>query len=406
MTPPPAGHSRRVLMLLGNNPYPQDPRVRKEATALHGAGHHVTVLAPRHGSQPFREDVGGVSVVRFPWLFQGSGFVSQALDHVSAAVFALGLTPLIAIREGFDVVHVHNPPDTFGLVAALWQLRSRKFVYDHHDLAAEMYLARSGDAARGVVRRSLEMLERLCCRRSDRVIATNASYREVEVNVHGTPPERISIVRNGPDTQRFPVAGSSDTPTTSDGDTVVCYAGVIGVQDGVDELVRAMHHLVHHLHRVDIRCVVVGDGDGLSQARCLAERLGVASFMDFTGLLEFDQLVERVSAADVCVEPAPSNPYNDRSTTIKIMEYLAAGKPVVAYDLPEHRVTGGDVVQFVPANHPACLAQAIVALADDPARRRELGRVGRLRSEQHLDWVHQAPALLRAYELLDGSADG
>lgn len=393
----------RVLMLLGNNPYPQDPRVRNEATALRSAGHLMTVIAPRDDGQPFRERIDGVSVVRFPRLFRGGTTTSQVLDHVAAAAFALVLSVFVAARPGFDVVHVHNPPDTLGLVAVLWQRRSRKFAFDHHDLAPEMYIARSPAGPSRSVQRALGALEALCCRRADRIIATNGSYRDLEMQLYGTPRDRISIVRNGPDTKRFgAVAGATPDPG---GRTTVLYAGVIGVQDGVDELVRVLHHLVHRLGRSDIRCVVVGDGDGLAGAKALALEVGVEPWIEFTGLLSFDEMVDRIGTADVCVEPAPSNGYNDRSTTIKVMEYMAAGKPVVAYDLPEHRVTGGEAVQYVTANQPAAMADVIAALADDPVRRRQLGRIGRQRAKQLLDWSHQAPAVIHAYALLDAGAD-
>lgn len=391
------GGQLRVLMLLGNNPYPDDPRVRNEAVTLTEGGHRVTVLAPRARGQPRRAEVDGVSVIRYPALAQPRSTLSQVADHVAIAVAALGASILVARRDRFDVVHVHNPPDTLGVVAALWQQRGRRMVFDLHDLAAEMHLARSGEAHRGgAIHRALHALERWCCRRADLVITTNQSYRRLAVHDFGVDPDRIVVVRNGPDLAQFPTSAPEDGRQGH----LVCYGGVIGRQDGLDQLVRAMHHVVHRRRRSDVRCVVVGAGDALASGQELAADLELVGSVDFTGLVAFDELVAWMRRADVCVEPAPSNPYNDRSTTIKVMEYMAAGRPVVAFDLPEHRVSGGDALVFVPSEDVAALGDAIIDLVDDPDRRAHLGQLGRQRVERCLAWPRQAAMLRQAYDEL------
>jgi glycosyltransferase involved in cell wall biosynthesis len=392
-----AARENRILMLLGNNPYPQDPRVRLEATSLTRAGFEVTVVAPRAAGQCRREEVDGVQVVRPTAFLLGRGPVSYAIEHVLAALVALLSSLRIAGRRGFDVVHVHNPPDTLGLVALGWKALGKRFVFDHHDLAADMYAARGGSA---FVVRTLTGLEAMCCRHADRVLATNESYRDVEISQYGTLPEHINVVRNGPELDCYMV-DEPDASLREGAAEVVCYAGVVGHQDGLDLLVRAVDELVSS-GREKLLCVVVGDGDGLLDARALAAELGVADHFRFTGTLPFADLLARVAVADVCVEPAPSNPYNDRSTMIKILEYMASGKPVVAFDLPEHRVTGGDALCYVRPNDHIALADAVGHLLDHPAERAVRGASGRARVEQHLSWAHSEQHLLTAYAALAG----
>jgi len=81
-----------------------------------------------------------------------------------------------------------------------------------------------------------------------------------------------------------------------------------------------------------------------------------------------------------------------------MMEYMALGKAIVAFDLRENRASGGDAAIYVPGNDPAAFAQAIADLMDDPARREEMGRVGRERVEGGLSWKHSVPHLLEAYD--------
>ena len=116
--------------------------------------------------------------------------------------------------------------------------------------------------------------------------------------------------------------------------------------------------LVHDLGRVDSLGVLVGDGDARPDLERLTTDLGLDGHVWFTGYLDYDEWRRVLATADVCVVPDPSNPYNDRSTIVKIMDYMALGKPIVAFDLPEHRITADGAASFVPANDVRKLAHA------------------------------------------------
>lgn len=393
----------RVLMLLENCPYPQDVRVRHEAEALAAAGHRVTVIGPAAQGQPRREVVNGVRVYRFPAASARGGLVGYLREYGWSLVLIGVLSVVVAVREGFDVVHAHNPPDLLALIAGFWRLLGRRFVYDQHDLCPEMYDARYGAGARPSVRRMLGISERLAYRLADRVIVTNESYRAVALARGRVPPERITIVRNGPDPDRWrPVP--PDPGERRDGKTLIGYAGVLGAQDGGDALLRALVHLVFDLGRTDFRCVIIGDGDALPGLRALADQRGLAPYVEFAGWLSGDALLRRLAALDIGVEPAPCNPYTDRSTMIKVMEYMALAKPVVAFDLTEHRVSAGDAAAYARPGDELDFARQIAALMDDPPRRQRMGAVGRARVEASLAWPHQREHLLALYaELARGS---
>jgi glycosyltransferase involved in cell wall biosynthesis len=120
----------------------------------------------------------------------------------------------------------------------------------------------------------------------------------------------------------------------------------------------------------------------------------------FTGFVSEEDLVRYLSTADICVDPDPSNPFTDRSTMIKMMEYMAMRKPIVAFDLPEHRVTAQCAAVYAKPNDERDFARQIVTLMDDPQRREEMGRFGRQRVEKELAWPHQGKHLLEAYRKL------
>jgi glycosyltransferase involved in cell wall biosynthesis len=177
----------------------------------------------------------------------------------------------------------------------------------------------------------------------------------------------------------------------------------MGPQDGLDLAVQALGQL--RALRDDWHAVFVGDGDVLEEVRELAQRVGVAERIEFTGFVHDPERVQRIMAsADVCLAPEPKNPLNDASTMIKIGEYMAMERPVVAFDLTESRVTAGDAAVYAEPNDPASFAQCIAGLLDDPARRDAMGAAGRKRIENGFGWEHSQRHLLDAYaRVLDGA---
>jgi glycosyltransferase involved in cell wall biosynthesis len=390
--------NNRILMLLENLPFPQDVRVRREAYALHAAGYRVTVICPSHEGQPFRETVNGVRVFRYPAPRAVNGFLGYVWEYGYSMLASFLLSVLVFFSEGFDVVHAHNPPDTFVFIAILYKLLGKRFVYDHHDLSPEMYQARFPGGGSAAVYRALVWLEKLSCRFADLVILTNESYKRIAMDRGRVPESRITVVRNGIELSSLDVTVEPDRSLREMGKTIVGYVGVMGYQDGVDYLLRALHHLVYGLGRTDFHCILIGGGDACPSLKTQARDLNLDKYVQFTGFIFGEKLRRYLSAADICVDSSPSSPYSDNSTVFKIMEYMSLGKPVVAFDLPEHRFTARNAAVYVPPNDERAFAR--VDLMDDPKRREFLGAFGRGRIKTELAWDYSVPNLLHAYQLV------
>lgn len=389
----------RVLMLLENSPYVSDSRVRREAETLVGAGYQVTVISPANSAGPGTMVLNGVRVYRYPLPPTSSGFLGYLVEYGYSLVVAFFLSIYVFFRHGFDIIHAHNPPDLYVLIAAFYKPFGKRFVFDHHDLAPEMYYARFGGQGNPLVFRALQFFERLSCRLADHVIATNHSYRAMEMERGGVPAERITVVRNAPDPKRMRLV-EPDPQLRQSGKAIIGYVGALGAQDGLDYLLRALRHLVYDLGRTDFYCVIVGKGDTLPALRQLATELRINDHVHFTGWVSDDDLLRYLSSADICVDPDPKNPFNDRSTMIKMMEYMALAKPIVAFDLTEHRVTAQDAAVYARPNDELDFARRIAELIDDPERRRVMGLRGQERVTTQLEWSHQAAQLLSVYDRL------
>ena len=296
---------------------------------------------------------------------------------------------------GFEVIHASNPPDLLFLVA-LWfrALHGTAFLFDQHDLNPELYESKFG--RRGLFYHALRLAEACTFRLARTVISTNESYREVALTRGKKDPKSVFIVRSGPDLTRFnPVPPN---PAFRRGRRyLVGYLGVMGEFDGVDHLVRAAAELARR-GRADIQFVMIGSGPMLDPLRRLAQSLGVAECMEFTGRSPAEDMIARLSSCDLCVGPDPLNPLNDKSTMNKILEYMALRRPVVQYDLLEGRRSAQDASWYAEPNNVSDLASKIEAMLSDPEARGRMGERGRERMEKELEWKHQAPRLLEAYE--------
>jgi len=405
----------KTLMFV-ENPYPNDTRVRNEAEALTDAGYAVTVVALRKKGQPRSEVVNGVQVYRLPqWeLFQKTPSenptllerialkIKALLGYLSEYVYFTGgcfvMSVYVAFKHGFDVIHAHNPPDTLWAVALPWKLLGKKFVYDHHDLCPELYRSRYG-AKHDFVAKVLQWIEWVNLKLADVTIATNESYKEFHVQRGGRKPETIFIVRNGPNKDRMQLRQPSPRLRAMR-KKILVYIGSLNPQDGVDYLLRAVRHLVHDLKRDDFHCVIMGSGDSLEDLRDQAKRLQLNGHVQLTGYVSDEELEENLAAADICMDPDPSSPLNDVSTWIKIMEYMAYGKPIVSFDLKETRYSAQDAALFVPCNDEMAFARATAQLMDDEGLRIKMGRFGRERVEKELQWSVVSKKLVEAYASL------
>ena len=101
----------------------------------------------------------------------------------------------------------------------------------------------------------------------------------------------------------------------------------------------------------------------------LAIQLGLDEDVEFGGWADDSRILSVLSTADVCLAPDPKSPLNDRSTMIKVIEYMAMGRAIVSFDLAESRVTAGEAALYAPANDESAFADRIEQLLDHPELR-------------------------------------
>jgi glycosyltransferase involved in cell wall biosynthesis len=388
-----ASRALRVLIVVENMSYTYDTRVQKIARTLERVGHRVTVICPRYPGDPNKVSQGGITVLFYPMPRLPGGALGHLLEYAYSFAAVLIMSCAAFIRTRFDAIHICNPPDIFFPVGGLYRLLGRRFVFDQHDLCPELSQVRYG-RRRWLYRVALA-LERLTYRAADHVLVTSESGRQCAITRGGVRAEHLTLVYNGPDLSRLPMSAA----VVRARDMIeVGYVGDMNPQDGIDNLLQAAAHVRWTERRADVRFVLVGDGSAYQALRDTAARLSLDDCVEFTGRLAPRDALHRLAGCDLCVIPDPKNEFTDSCVMVKSLEYMALGKPIVAFELKETRTICGEAALYARENDFRSLADEILRLVDDPALRRRLGQIGRQKIETELAWTYCERALLSAYE--------
>jgi len=308
---------------------------------------------------------------------------------------AAALTWRVYLARPFDVIQVSGTPDIYFAIAMPFQLLGKALVLDQRDLSPEIYAARYGRES-GLVYRALLAFERLSFRVADHVVTVNGSLRTVARERGGVSVEAVTVVGNGPHLSRVISRPSAVEKRGAAGGGVCCWVGMMGPQDGLDLVLRALAHLVLEQGRDDVHAVFIGDGEQRPEAEQLVDQLGLRAHVEFTGWLGEAEVFEHLQAADVGLEPNMERVVSP----VKVMEYMASGLPFVAFDLVETRILGEGSGEYVPPGDVVAFAEAVDALLADPARRDQMGDVGRQLVTDRVAWEHQEVAYLRTFSRL------
>jgi glycosyltransferase involved in cell wall biosynthesis len=280
-----------------------------------------------------------------------------------------------ARRPAHDVAFTRDLGVADALLALPRRLR-QPVVYESHGVAAVVgasldSLLADGRPAGAVKQRRLWAREHRVWTRADGYVTLTAALAQ-ELESHFGTREAVSVV---PDGVRL-APGRHYTPPRETRAPVVGYAGHLYPWKGVETLLRALAELP------EARGLVIGGHPAesdLGTLQALAASLGVASRVTFTGLVPPAEVAGRLEAADVLVLPNRATAISSRySSPLKLFEYLAAGRPIVASDLPAFRevLRDGANALLVPPDDPAALAAAVRRLARHHAEAVALSQTG------------------------------
>ncbi len=384
---------KHILMVVENLPVPFDRRVWQEANTLKENGADVSIICPQmKGYEKKFEQLNGIDIYRHPLPQEANGAMGYLLEYSVALFWEFVLCWKIYFKKPFHVIHGCNPPDLIFLVAILFKFLGVKYVFDHHDINPELYIAKY--EKKGAFHKFLMVAERLTFATAHYSIATNESYKEIAMRRGKMPEDKVTIVRSGPKLDRLKIMPGNKIHKNGR-HYLVGYVGVIGGQEGLDLLLASVQHIVRK--RQDVQFAIVGGGTELDNLKELTAEMGLNDYITYYGRTDDATMVEVLNTADVCVNPDRPTEMNNLSTMNKIMEYMALKKAMVQYTLKEGERSAGQASLYAKNTDTKDFAEKILWLIDNPLERFEMAEYGYNRVINHLSWEHESRNLVSFY---------
>jgi glycosyltransferase involved in cell wall biosynthesis len=386
--------NKHILIIVENLPVPFDRRVWQEANTLKDNGADVSIICPKMKDYTASyEIINGIEIYRHSLPLEARGAIGYFLEYSTALFWEFFLSWKIYFKKRFQVIHGCNPPDLIFLVALWFKIFGVRYVFDHHDINPELYIAKFNN--KGFFYKMMILFERLTFATAKFSIATNESYKEIAMRRGKMPENKIQVIRSGPKLDRLKLL-PPDNQFRKGRKYLVGYVGVIGEQEGIDLLLESVKIIVSV--RNDIQFAIIGGGSDLDKMKQLAEKSSLGNYVDFYGRVPDDLMIAILNTSDLCVNPDKPTEMNNLSTMNKIMEYMALKKPVVQYDLKEGRFSAQEASLYARCGDTNDFADKIVKLIDDSDLRTKMGAFGYDRVLNELSWDFEKEKLLKFYD--------
>jgi len=387
--------NKHVLFVVENNSVPFDTRVWNEARSIRKICDNVSVICqkPRNESASFKI-IDGIKIYMYPNPIQGSGVIGLIIEYIAAFFFISLYSLLIYIKTPYNIVHIANPPDFLSMIYFPYKLFNVKIIFDHHDPSPELFYSKF--EKRGVLYKLMIILERISYKISDYVITVNDLCRKVTAERNKKKIRDIVVVSNCPNLPEMKI--NEDKHNKNKGYYIIVYLGIIGKRDNLEKLVHSIEYIVIKKQFKNFRVLVIGDGPNLSNVKDLVNRKKLKPYFIFHGF-EYDKkkLYSLLSTADICVDSEEYNEESKIATPIKIMEYMAVGKPIIQYNMGGGKSIAGRSSLYVQNNDEELFGDAILKLLADEKTREKMGKIGRKRIEEKFQWAVQEKKLINLY---------
>ncbi|HZL08495.1 MAG TPA: glycosyltransferase family 4 protein [Prolixibacteraceae bacterium] len=385
---------KHILIIVENLPVPFDRRVWQEATTLKENGADISIICPQmKGYTQSFEVIDGIEIYRHPLPLEARGALGYLLEYGAAIYYEQKLARKIYKKKQFHVIHGCNPPDLIYLTARLFKNKGVKYVFDHHDINPELYIAKYNK--KDFFYKLMCYFEKQTFHYAVASIATNESYKKIAIERGIMKEGDVQVVRSGPKLDRLKI--QEPKPEYKKGRKyLIGYLGVIGEQEGIDLLLESAKYIC--TRRQDVQFAIVGGGSDLENLKKLSIDMGLDSYVDFYGRVSDQILLNVLNSADVCANPDKPTEMNNLSTMNKIMEYMALGKPIVQYDLKEGRYSALEASLYAKNTSTIDFAEKIIYLLDNETIRKQMGQYGYKRVLNELSWEYESTKLVDFYE--------
>ncbi len=309
--------------------------------------------------------------------------------------------------EQVDLIHAHSP-SLCGMAALSVARKCRiPFVYEVRGLWEEGAVDQGRTSRFSWKYQLTRLLETRVARRADSLVVISEGLAR-EFESRGVPADRIDLVPNGVDVERFTPHSISTVVRERLGlgnEPVVAYIGSLYPWEGVDTLIEAGEQVLSE--GLSLAILIVGDGECKDELVTLVRRRGLDHVIRLTGRVAHGNIGAYYSAADVIVYPRRRSRQMDLVTPLKPLEAAALGKAIVSSDVGGLReLLPEDTAVFFDPGDARSLARALGDLLRDEERRGKLGAAARRHVCATRSWSHIVRRYRRVYDRARRREDG
>jgi glycosyltransferase involved in cell wall biosynthesis len=249
--------------------------------------------------------------------------------------------------------------------------------------------------------KALEWSEEIQFEQADAIIVVSSVLKSQLIGL-GVPPEKITVVPNGVDAEKYSPDISGENIRKKFGleeKFVIGYAGTFGYWHGITVLANSVKKIVGEIPNAHF--LLIGDGVLRGEVEAILRRDSVERAVTITGMMPSADVPEYLAACNALVISAINNPdVPFFQSPIKLFEYMAMQKPVIASRVGQIQEVIEDGVNglLVEENNPAELAEKICQLARDPALCERLSKAARRDAVEKYAWQENARAVINVYE--------
>lgn len=346
--------------------YKSDPRVRKEAEALTGAGFNVDFLSLGREDELGFEEVNGVGVFRLNCRhFKGKSNFKHLLSYINFFVRVCIKITFLHFKKKYRLIHINNMPDLLVFTSLIPKILGAKILLDIHDVMSEVYAGKNVTGHNILLNKALIFQERLSAKFADYVIVVD-EYRRDAVSKHGILLDKIIIISNFPDSNLFkPLSGKIKKKR----DFTLVFHGTVSRIYGLDTVIKGIGRAYNRIPNLKFK--LIGEGDYEKEVLILIRKLNLESVIDFKNyMIPHERIPQEIGDADVGIVSCP------RITAIyqnKFMEYISMGiPPLVEYNEEVYKFYKDYNLEFYEKNNPESLARKLYYLYKDKERYNEL----------------------------------
>ena len=357
---------------------PSDPvglvRLWSLARQLVERGDSVTVLPPRYRSSLLQRGFSLAPIPLLPW---------PVLRPISYAVFSCIVALVRACRSKPDVVYYRWMDSPHPLLFA--RLVGAQCVCEVNGEPVPDW----SETDRTLKRRLKRWLASFALSRCDRVVVLTDGLRDLVVRRYRVAAERIAVLPSGTDTGLFIPQDAAECRRQIGLGLDRDYIGFVGSfyrYQGLQCLLDALAIIRSTIPSVHL--LLVGDGEAALELKQQADRLALNPCITWAGRIPYQEVPTWIGAMTLCVAPFRGD--RGETSPVKIFDYIACGRPVIASAIPSVSATFFQEagVALVPPDDPAALAQAVLVLLNDPDRQVRMASIGRRFVEQRYSWTH------------------